>query len=397
MQKIDGGYVFICRKALSHLKAQISTRALTTIEVRGILAFVEMRSIRDAAEALRVKNKKGTALIPNYSSRELSKLTNLPQRVASKVFKVASSSNLFSSEKGKLVPVPRRIIRFLAKCEKRSTILVLLAYIERGLCLDKGKVKNAGTVKAAFIAETTGLSLRAVRLARKELLGLGILTPDTTKYQRKLNRDGAYFTINLAWCEQSKAKKYSDREGDSAEIKNEAVKKTLPVDNSIQQALEIAPPPIKNCTKIAPPIRDLKSSNELRNQKTQAIASNQTGVFSKQWEQKPNIRNVTPDDLKNIRRCEGLYQQACKVGLVQPSEASVLNFVAAAIRARSVDGEPPRVFMGILKKKLWHHITQADEDKAVGVLKKFREFDPSLFQTSDKRFYSPQLVRTESY
>ena len=379
MQKIDGGYILISRSDITRLKAQISSRSLTTIEARGILGFIEMRSIRNAAEALRVKNKKGTALIPNYSSKELSKLTNLPQRVASKVFKVASSSELFSSEKGKLVPVPRRIIRFLAKTEKRSTMLVLLAYIERGLCLDKGKVKNAGTVKAAFIAETTGLSLRAVRLARKELLGLGILTPDTTKYQRKLNRDGAYFTINLAWCEQSKAKKYSDREGDSAEIKNEAVEKTLPVDNSTKEVPEIAPPPIKNCTKIAPPIRDLKSSNELRNQKTQAIASNQTGVFSKREEEKPNIRDVRPEDLKNILRCETLYQQACKVGLVQPSEASALNFVAAAIRARSIDGEAPKVFMGIIKKKLWHHITQAQEQKAISVMKKFRELNSELF------------------
>ena len=381
MQKIDGGYVFICRKALSHLKAQISTRALTTIEVRGILAFVEMRSIRDAAEALRVKNKKGTALIPNYSSRELSKLTNLPQRVASKVFKVASSSNLFSSEKGKLVPVPRRIIRFLAKCEKRSTILVLLAYIERGLCLDKGKVKNAGTVKAAFIAETTGLSLRAVRLARKELLGLGILTPDTTKYQRKLNRDGAYFTINLTWCEQSKARKCADGERDAAAIKNEAVEKTLPVDNSIQQVLEIAPPPIKNCTKIAPPDRDKKSSNELRNQKTRSTASNSSGVFTKREEENPNLWDIRPEDLKNILRCEKLYSQACQIGLMQACESSALNFVAAAIRARSVDGDAPKVFMGIIKKKLWHHITQAQEQKANGVLKKFREVNPTLFRS----------------
>ena len=77
VQKIDGGYILISRSDITRLKAQISSRSLTTIEARGILGFIEMRSIRNAAEALRVKNKKGTALIPNYSSKELSKLTNL--------------------------------------------------------------------------------------------------------------------------------------------------------------------------------------------------------------------------------------------------------------------------------------------------------------------------------
>ncbi len=85
MQKIDGGYVLVSQKALSRLKAQISTKGLTANEARGILGLLEMRSIRKAAEALRGKNKKGMALIPNYSAKELSKLTNLPFRMASKV------------------------------------------------------------------------------------------------------------------------------------------------------------------------------------------------------------------------------------------------------------------------------------------------------------------------
>ena len=66
---------------------------------------------------------------------------------------------------------------------------------------------------------------------------------------------------------------------------------------------------------------------------------------------------------------------------MQACESSALNFVAAAIRARSVDGDAPKVFMGIIKKKLWHHITQAQEQKANGVLKKFREVNPTLFRS----------------
>jgi hypothetical protein len=387
VQKIDGGYVLVSQKALSRLKAQISTRELTTNEARGILGLLEMRSIRKAAEALRGKNKKGRDLIPNYSAKELSKLTNLPFRIASKVLKIAHLSDFFSSEKGKLIPIPRRIIRFLAKGEKRSTILVLLTYLERGMSLDKGKIKNAGTVKASLISSQTGITLRSVRTARAELLDLGIITPDTTKYQRKLNRDGAYFTINLLWNDDKK----------TARVINSALSTGLlvvpsfagPVDNSKQPVQKISLLLVQNSTKISPPYRDKLSSYEIRNQKTQSFASNTSGVFIKQERKSggkgkvllpPTIKNVLKADLENFGRCEELYFQATRKNLIEASEAGAINFLAAAVRAKSVSGDAPRIFMGIIRKKLWKNITQADENRALLALKRFRVDNPDRFR-----------------
>lgn len=379
MQKIDGGYVLVSQKALLLLKAQISTRVLTTNEARGILGLLEMRSIRKAAEALRGKNKRGRALIPNYSAKELSKLTNLPFRIASKVFKAANSSDFFASEKGKLIPVPRRIIRFLAKCEKRSTILVLLTYLERGMSLDKGKIKNAGTAKASLIASQTGLTLRSVRTARAELLELGIITPDTTKYQRKLNRDGAYFTINLSWNENKKTVRVINSALSTGLLVVPSI--ACPVDNSKIPVHKISPPPIKNSTKISPPYRNKISSNEFRNQKTQSKASNSSGVFTKQEKKPgregkvllpPTIKNVQEVDLKQFSRCKTLYEQACERGLIRNSEASFLNFIAAAVRGKSSKGgDPVKIFMGIIKKGLWMNITQEQEDRARAAIKRY--------------------------
>jgi hypothetical protein len=324
VQKIDGGYVLVSQKALLCLKAQISSRVLSANEARGICGLLEMRSIRKAAEALRGKDKWGRVLIPNYSAKELSKLTNLPFRVASKVLKIASSSDFFSSEKGKLVPVPRRIIRFLAKCEKRSTILVLLTYLERGMSLDKGKIKNAGTAKASLIASQTGLSLRSVRTVRAELLDLGIITPDTTKYQKKLNRDGAYFTINLCWIHRKP--EVINRKGSAGTIKSPIAEKTVlsayyvkpsqVVNNLRLEARIIAPLLVKNSPQIAPPYRDKITSKELRNQKTQDYSSNLTGVyttnFNKVKKDIPKIWDVKKEDLKSFGRTENLYFQAIK-------------------------------------------------------------------------------------
>ena len=372
---IQGGYVFFSSKSLSRLNAQISSRSLTTVEGRGMLAFQEMRSIRAAAASLRARSKKGSALVPNYSTKEFSRLTNLPLQVASKTFKKVIASDFNSKEGGKLIPIPRRVIRFLAKCERRSTILVLLTYLERGLCLDKGKIKSAGTAKASLIAEKTGLTIRSVRTARAELLELGLITPDTTKYQRKLNKDGAYFTINLSWEERKNGAQVSKGQ-ESVKTKTE----TVPVDNSPRPTAKISPLPIKNCTQISPPYRNKLSSKEYRNQKTQSKDSNSSGVFSKREGEgrilaRPTIKNVQIADLEQFSRCDELYQQACKLGLVRPSEASYLNWFGAAIRAKTAAEvkDPVKVFMGILKKNLWMNITQEQEDRARLAIKKYRK------------------------
>ena len=375
---IQGGYVFFNSRSLSRLNAQISSRSLTTIDGRGMLAFQEMRSIRTAAAALRAKSKKGTALVPNYSTREFSRLTNLNMRVASKTLKKVMASDFNSKESGKLIPIPRRVIRFLAKCEKRSTFLVLLTYIERGLSLDKGKIKSAGTAKASLIAEKTGLTIRSVRTARAELLELGLITPDTTKYQRKLNKDGAYFTINLSWEESKKTERVFNRKG-RVETSNDLEAEKVPVDNSFQPSVKISPLLIKKSTEISPPYRNKISSNEFRNQKTQSKASNSSGVFSKREGEgriltRPTIKNVQKADLDQFSRCDELYQQACKLGLVRPSEASYLNWFGAAIRAKTAKvNDPVKVFMGILKKNLWMNITQDQEDRARLAIKKYRK------------------------
>ena len=245
-ERIAGGYALVGKSYISSLKAQISSKRLTANEGRGSLAWLEMSSIRKAAEALRGNNKnsrKAEKITPKYTASELVKLTSLPLRVACKIFKSVSASEPLSSntKKEKFIPLPRRLIRFLAKCEKRSTILVLLTYLERGLSLDKGRIKCAGTAKASLIARETGLTVRSVRAARAELLRLNIITPDTTKYQRKLNRDGAYFTINLNWEEGGKQAKVGSSK--------------LSVDST-----QISPLPPKKCTQISPPYRNKLSS-----------------------------------------------------------------------------------------------------------------------------------------
>jgi len=108
---------------------------------------------------------------------------------------------------------------------------------------------------------------------------------------------------------------------------------------------------------------------------------NPSGVFNKNIQnQKPDIRNVQSSDLKSFGRVEQLYFQACQQGLVQATEASAINFLSAAARATSVAGDPARIFMGIVRRRLWNYITQAEEFRALGALRKYRADNPDRFR-----------------
>ncbi len=366
VQKIDGGYILVSQRTLAHLSGQISSRAVSAIEGRGIIGLQEMRSIRAGAGALRAKSRRGVVIVPNYRATELSKLANISIRAASKSLKTALEYNFGPKRGHKLIAIPRRVIRFLAKCERRSVLLVLLTYIERGLSIDNGRIKSAGTAKASLIAERTGLTIRSVRLARAKLLKLGLITPDSTKYQRKLNKDGAYFTINLSWAESKKGR-YAD--------------KKHPTDPRLPSS-QISPPRVKNDAEISPPYRNKISSKESRNQETQSNALKFAGFSG----ERVSIRNVREQDLRNIKLCEALYIDACSRGLGDKSEMGAINFLASVCRARDIaekeqrPHDAPRLFMGILKARRWNHINQVQEERARGAIAKRREQDPYFFR-----------------
>ena len=100
-----------------------------------------------------------------------------------------------------------------------------------------------------------------------------------------------------------------------------------------------------------------------------------SGVFIKpvEKEKPPTIKNITPDDFKSFYRTEELYFQAVKAKWVTDSENSFLNWMSAAVRAKTLtNGDSVRVFVGIVKKKLFTHITQSEEERARAAIKKFR-------------------------
>jgi hypothetical protein len=246
-------------------------------------------------------------------------------------------------------------------------VLVALSYMLRGLTIGReaGAVKGKGSAKLSWVTSVSGISERAAAYARAELIACGFLTPDESSTQRKLNRDGAYFRINLEFRALLSGGKGTK------------VSQTATTPRDFAPRVPVNPP------VFAPPYKDRKTSSieESKNQK--APGAEAAGVFKKGKEGAPNLRNIRLENLWRFSDVESLYFQACAAGLVKGSEAKALEFLAAAVRARSVkDGEPVRVFVGIIRKGLWHHITQADEDTARRALVRFRERAPERFRFS---------------
>jgi hypothetical protein len=246
------------------------------------------------------------------------------------------------------IPIPRRLIAYLCRSTKPALVKTTLAYAVRGLSVERGTgaVRSAGTVKATWIADALGISERATRAARAELIRLGIITKDTGSHQRKLNRDGAYFRINLDWS--------------APESQAAATRSTL---QPSPATLRFAPPTPEFEAQSAPPDQKPETPQDLKDQKLEHRAA---GFFGEAGE--PRLRDIRPEDIRKVASLRALFEQATAARWLPRGEASFLAFAAAAVRANRATGDPVRIFVAIVKRKLWHHITQADEERARAVV-----------------------------
>jgi hypothetical protein len=247
------------------------------------------------------------------------------------------------------IPIPRRMLVFLCQCRKPALVKTFLAYLVRGLSLERGsgEVRGAGTVKATWIARVFGLSERGVRGARAELIRLGVISKDVGSHQRKLNRDGAYFRVNLDW-----------ENPESAAPRD--LGETMTAGPCSLDRPHVAPPPPEMPARIAPLKERPGTPSDLKDQKL--AARDGAGVCDRKG--RVNLRDIRPEDIRRVSSLRQLFEQATAAGWLDRSEANFLGFAAAAVRANRAQGDAVRIFVSIVRRKLWHHITHADEERA---------------------------------
>ena len=270
------------------------------------------------------------------------------------------------------MPVPRRIVRLIAGGARRTLIATILGHLIRCIFYKRGLCHPKGCVKASWIAEVFGISERAVKEQRRHLVALGWLLPQETS-QRTLNGHGLWVTINLAWDALTEAKE---------RLYEPVVEQPGGGEGAQEPALPPAETPGRTVTpsgrnklhKLFTPIVNTQEPLPRGGSKNQEPASGgTTGVYISQSESKkteapadrPTLRDVKPEDLRDPARLLDLHAQAVDAGYVPPSEAGRLNFFAAANHARVIGSRnPPGLFVRILRSGLWSFLTQDDEDVA---------------------------------
>lgn len=230
------------------------------------------------------------------------------------------------------VPVPRRLLRYLCAAGRPAVVGTAIGHLLRCMYYRAGECKARGLCKASWIAETLELDERTVKAARSTLIRDGVIVREATP-QRVMNRWGAAVRFNLEWSQ-------------------------------VGQGIVPGSPPLggKSTTETPPPKRTGNSLPRSENQKPGVPVP--SGVCGRRGKA-PRLSAVVPEDLRSLSRLEALRREAVGKGILGPSEADRLRFMAAALHARRVaDRNESGLFVAVVRGKLWHVISHADEEAA---------------------------------
>ena len=258
------------------------------------------------------------------------------------------------------IPVPRRVIRLLARTGTRVSIATVFGHLLRCLFYRGHECRPTGTCKASWIAAVFNVDPRNVKEARMSLVKMALLRMEPVG-QNFLNRHGPLVTVNLEWASAP------------AECRG------LPPPRSIRR--DDSPPPIREPELL----RILTNQNR-------AAGRDAGAERERERNGKPSLRHVVPADLTDAARLACLFKQACVAGYVQPTESDRLKFFASAEHARAVATcNAPGLFAANVRERRWGVITLADEDAARRRLR--CERDGGRGRTRPKQGGEPAAVR----
>ncbi|MEM6251292.1 MAG: hypothetical protein AAF821_00075 [Cyanobacteria bacterium P01_D01_bin.156] len=321
------------RQAVQRIKDSTTPVEFSLDEIESLIDTTSKRSIKGELTQLRAAN------LLQFSASEVKVNVELVEGAEERIDQITGEGR----SGRRLVPVPRRVLRYLARCSKPAVAKAIIAYLIRGLSRKRdGGIHACGSVKSGWVAKIAGISLRAAKAARRNLIDLGWLSEDIGSFQRKLNRTGAYFEIDINWQLGEIGAQSKDRK---------AIQ-------SVEECSNSALPTSPKCAAFAPPNKDEKTLSDHKNQKTHSGSS-------KKRLGEPQLNNIQPHDIKSMPRLLALCHQATAQGWLEASEANMLFFIAAAVHVKQTAcKDPVRVFVSIIRNNLRSHITQAQEDHA---------------------------------
>ncbi len=302
------------------------------VEIRSLVACHNDVSIRRATRRL-VRVGLLTSSGPNLSiPRSTANLSFLADPSITSRMDAAPSIR-------RIVPVPRRLLRYLASEGRASVIATAFGHLLRCLFYRNGKCESGGRCKSSWIADVFAVDLRTVKSARRDLIDRGWLLVRSAT-QCELNRWGLPVVINLEWSPGAVAPEHE------------------------------SPPPLRAIAGGSPPpIENKKLSSRVKNHKP--ATRGPAGVSNENDSPKPpSLRRVKAEDLTEPIRLEELYRLAVRERMISSTPCDRLRFFGAAERAKRVgDRNPSGLFMSLVRRQQWGFITQHDEDRALQAMK----------------------------
>jgi len=258
-----------------------------------------------------------------------------------------------SNHRDRRVPVPRKMLGYLARGSRPCVAATAFGYLFRCVWWRKDECHVDGRCASGFISDVFSVDVRSVKRARKELRRMGWLAfgnADDSGHSQHL-------VPNLNWL------------GVPAVDARQSVDRPDTV---------LSPRATISDTGMSPPTRSIQLRSGSKDQKPYRRWL--TGIRGgKAGDSRPRLSNIQPADLSSVERLNVLFEEAASVGLLKKTSADRLRFFAAAARAARLGSRNPcGFFAAIVRRGLWHVISQTDEDRAIERLRAAEGIAPSL-------------------
>lgn len=203
-EKPAGGFCFIYEQVVFRAWLALQDGRIGLRDFRVWLACHELKARRCVA---------GGSRTPHYTFEELHRLVggtggeHVRRSVKTLVREhlitftekaIDLTPGLERGSRGRLIPMPRPLLRHLCRVKGRAYLATGLGHVLRCLFYRKGQCRSGGWCKSSWVAEKFGVALRAVKEARQKLVNLGVLVLAKAD-QLRLNRFGRPVLVSMDW------------------------------------------------------------------------------------------------------------------------------------------------------------------------------------------------------
>jgi hypothetical protein len=253
----------------------------------------------------------------------------------------------------KVIAVPRRLLKLIVQCRRKTVRLATLLGLLLRMMLEKRTDQyggHKGCCKAAWIAEVFGVGIDRVKTERRHLIREGWFTEEPTPAQVQ-KRFGLWLRLTLTPTPRpaEPMDQGAATEVEPAKVEPQSSPKPLKLQPLFNRKL---------------PFEEGILNNQKLPEDTPSGVNQSQNIAA---EKPPAWTNIAEEDLQLPDRRIGLFENAVTRGVLRDTQADRLTFLSAIVRTLQKATHNAGGFLRRLIETPDYHafITQADEDIAL--------------------------------